>query len=107
VIDPPRVSPEPVAPRRIVLLAVAALASLAIGLVASILASQIAPIFHDARALREVSKRPIIGMVSLLPSDRWLRAKRRNAYLFAGGLGGLVASFAAVFTIVALIGRVA
>ena len=65
------------------------------------------PIFHDARSLREVSKRPIIGMVSLLPSERGMRARRRKAYLFAGGLGGLLASFAAVFAIAVLVGRTA
>src|SRR4029453_1403969 len=103
VIDPPRVSPEPVAPRRIWLLVGAVVASLGIGLVTSFLASQIAPIFHDTRSLREVSKRPIIGMVSLLPSERWIRARRRSAYLFAGGLGSLIASLGAVLAIAALI----
>jgi len=46
-------------------------------------------------------------MVSLLPSDRWVRSRRRSAYLFAGGLGGLLATFAAIFAIAALIGRAA
>jgi polysaccharide chain length determinant protein (PEP-CTERM system associated) len=107
VIDPPRVSPEPVPPRRILLLAAAFVAALGTGFVASFLASQIMPIFHDARSLREASKRPILGMVSLLPSDRWVRARRRNSILFAGGLGGLLASFTAVFAIVVLIARTA
>lgn len=107
VIDPPRVSPEPVPPRRIWLLAAVFVASLGAGLVASFFGSQILPIFHDARALREVSKRPMLGMVSLLPNDRWMRQRRRNAFLFAGGLGGLLASFTAVFAIAVLIVRVA
>jgi polysaccharide chain length determinant protein (PEP-CTERM system associated) len=107
VIDPPRVSSEPVPPRRIFLLIGVLIASIAIGLSASFVASQIMPIFHDARSLREASKRPIIGMVSLLPSDRLVRTRRRNGYLFAGGLGGLLASFAAVFAVAALLGRVA
>jgi polysaccharide chain length determinant protein (PEP-CTERM system associated) len=107
VIDPPRVSPEPVAPRRIWLLIGALLASLGVGVAAAFFASQVMPIFHDGRSLREVSKRPIIGMVSLLPSDRWIRARRRNAYLFAGGLGSLMASFGAVLALAVLIGRAA
>ena len=48
VIDPPRVSPEPVAPRRIWLLVGALLASLASDVAASFFASQVMPIFHDA-----------------------------------------------------------
>jgi len=107
VIDPPRVSTEPVAPRRIWLLVGALVASIGIGFAASFIASQLMPIFHDSRTLREMSKRPIIGMVSLLPSDRWVRARRRAAFLFAGGLGSLMASFAAVFAAAALLGRVA
>jgi len=46
-------------------------------------------------------------MVSLLPSDRWVRARRRNAFLFAGGLGGLLASFTAIFALALVIGRAA
>jgi len=107
VIDPPRVSPEPVAPRRIWLLAGAFVVSLGLGVLATLVASQIMPIFHDARSLREVSKRPILGMVSLLPSDRWVRARRRNAFLFASGLGGLLASFMAIFALALVIGRAA
>ena len=63
--------------------------------------------FHDARALRQLSKRPILGMVSLLASDRTQRLRRRNAYLFAGGLGGLLASCAAIFAIALVMGRAA
>jgi polysaccharide chain length determinant protein (PEP-CTERM system associated) len=107
VIDPPRVSPEPVAPRRIALLGAAFALALLIGTLASFLASQIAPMFHDTRALREVSKRPIIGIVSLLPSEHMQKRRRQRAYLFAGGLGGLLASFAAIFAVALLIGRAA
>jgi polysaccharide chain length determinant protein (PEP-CTERM system associated) len=107
VIDPPRVSPEPVAPRRIALLGIAFALALLIGMLASFLASQIAPMFHDTRALRDVSKRPILGIVSLLPSEHVHKRRRQRAYLFAGGLGGLLASFAAIFAIALLIGRAA
>src|SRR5207253_2628863 len=88
VIDPPRVSPEPVAPRRITLLGVAFALALLLGLFSSFLANQISPMFHDARSLRQISKRPMLGMVSLLPNERMMKLRRRHAYLFAGGLGG-------------------
>ena len=107
IIDPPRVSPEPVAPNRIALLGLAFIASIAAGLFASLIASQVLPIVHDARNLRDVSKRPILGMVSMLPSEAVSRLRRRSAYLFAGGLSGLLACFAAIFAFVLLFGRVA
>ncbi len=105
VIDPPRVSPEPVAPNRVALLGFAFGASLLAGVIASFVASQVMPIFHDARALRELTKRPILGMVSMLPSEALVRARRRKAYLFAGGVGGLLVSFTAVFALTQFIGR--
>ncbi len=105
VIDPPRVSPKPVEPNRIALLAMAFFISIAAGLFASLAASQLMPTFHEARALREISKRPILGMVSMLPSEALHRSRKRNSWLFAGGLGGLLATFSAIFAFVLLIGR--
>jgi hypothetical protein len=107
VIDPPRVSPQPVAPNRLALLGIALAASLLAGLAMSFLASQIMPIFHDARTLREVAKRPILGMVSMLPSEALSRFRHRNAYLFAGGVGAFVAAFSGVFAFAMIFGRVA
>jgi polysaccharide chain length determinant protein (PEP-CTERM system associated) len=106
VIDPPRVSPQPVAPNRIGLLGVVVAAAIGAGLFASLVASQVMPIFHDARTLREVSKRPLLGMVSMLPTAAFTRVRRINAYLFAGGIGALVAAFAGVFAFAMLFGRV-
>jgi polysaccharide chain length determinant protein (PEP-CTERM system associated) len=107
VIDPPRVSPKPVAPNRLALLGIAFGCAVFVGIFASFVASQVMPTFHDARTLREVTKRPILGMVSMLPSDALRRLRRRNAWLFAGGLSSLFAAFTAVFAFALLIGRVA
>jgi len=107
VIDPPRVAPQPVAPARIVLLAIVLLGALGAGLAASFVANEAMPIFQDARALRDSVQRPILGMVSILPSEAIVRLKRRNAFLFAGGLGGLIAWFSAFFVFVLLAARVA
>ena len=105
VIDPPRVSPQPVAPNRLALLGIAFVLSIGAGLFASLAASQTMPTYHDARTLRQVSGRPILGMVSMLQSDELLRMRRRKGWLFTGGLGGLLASFSAVFAFALLIGR--
>jgi polysaccharide chain length determinant protein (PEP-CTERM system associated) len=105
VIDPPRVSPNAVEPNRILLLSAALLLSVAIGLGVSFAASQLMPTFQDARTLREVSRRPILGMVSAVPRDGVDKRRRRNRYLFAGGLGSLFAAFVAVMTFAMMIGR--
>jgi protein tyrosine kinase modulator len=107
VIDPPRVSPKPVAPNRLALLGVAFALAIGAGAVASFVASQVLPTFHDARTLRDTTNRPILGMISMLPSEALIRLRKRNAWLFAGGVSSLFASFAAVFALVLLIGRAA
>jgi polysaccharide chain length determinant protein (PEP-CTERM system associated) len=106
VIDPPRVSPKPVAPNRLALLGLACALSLGAGLAASLVASQLMPTFHEARALREVSQRSILGMISVLPSEALYRKRKRNAWLFASGVGSLLAALGAVFAFVLLVGRV-
>jgi polysaccharide chain length determinant protein (PEP-CTERM system associated) len=106
VIDPPRVQPTPVAPNRFVLLLVAFAGSLVFGMVASFVASQLLPTFHDARMLRDLTKRPILGMVSMLPRPSVIRQRRRRTVLFAGGTVGLVASFSAVLMLALLAARI-
>ncbi len=105
VIDPPRVGTEPVPPTRRMAVALAFLASLAAGVVAAFVASQILSTFHDARTLREITKRPILGMVTMLQSEPLARLRRRNNLLFAGGVGGLLASFFAVFALTGFLAR--
>jgi len=107
VIDPPRVSPQPVAPNRAVLLGVLFGLTIGGGIFASFVASKTMPTFHDARTLRDIAKRPILGMVSMLPSEALTRMRRRNAWLFAGGTGGLFATLSAVVVFALLFGRFA
>ncbi len=77
IIDPPRVSPNPVAPNRLVLLAALLGVSLAAGIATSLLVSQVRPTFHDGRALREIGGRPLLGMVSTVPSPEFRQRQRR------------------------------
>ena len=106
VIDPPRVSPEPVFPTRIALLGMVCAFSTIIGLLAAFAASQVMPTFHEARVLRDVSKRPILGMISMIQGEAVRQRRRREGFLFAGGLTGLVAAFVGVMTIAFMVGRV-
>ena len=105
IIDPPRVTPAPVAPNRLVLAGILVAASLAAGLAASFLVSQVRPTFHDGRLLREVTGRPLLGMVSMIVGPEIRLQHRRSALLFAGGMSGLMASYAVAFVIIALAAR--
>lgn len=105
VIDPPRVNPSPVAPNRLQMLGIALLVSIALGLAASFVASQLAPTFHNAATLRDTIRRPVLGMVSMLPDPRIRSARRKRNLLFAGGTGGLLAFFAGMAGIAMLLWR--
>ena len=107
VIDPPRVAPQPVPPTRMALLEIAFAVALGAGLLASFVASELMPTFHDARTLRSVTERPLLGMVSMLPNESVRRKQLRSIVMFAGGLSGLIASFTAVLAFALLMGRVA
>jgi hypothetical protein len=67
--------------------------------------SQVWPTFQDGRALREIAGRPLLGMVSLIVGPDTRRKRRRTAWLFAGGMSGLVASYAVAFVIIVLAAR--
>jgi uncharacterized protein involved in exopolysaccharide biosynthesis len=105
VVDPPRVAPQPVPPTRMALLGMALAAALVAGLLASFAANELMPIFHDSRSLSVVSKRPMLGMVTMLQSETLSKLRRRNAFYFAGGLTGLFAAFVAVFAFFLLLTR--
>jgi len=105
VIDPPRVSPQPIFPTRMMLLGIAFAGALLMGLAASFSASELMPTFHDARSLGVVTKRPVVGMVTMFPSRAVRSIKRLSGILFAGASSALIASFAALFAVVFLLGR--
>jgi polysaccharide chain length determinant protein (PEP-CTERM system associated) len=102
IIDPPRVTPTPVAPNRIGLIWGLIAASLAAGLATSFAVSQVHPTFHNGRVLREIAGRPLLGMVSMIAGPEYRMRRRRSALLFAGGMGGLMASYAVAFAITVL-----
>ena len=64
--------------RGLMLLAVAFLITLLVGVAASFVANEIMPTYHDPRSLRETTKRPILGAVSMLSHPRIDRLRRRR-----------------------------
>jgi len=94
LIDPPRVTPQPVAPNRLLLMPLALLAALAAALLAAFAASQIRPVFDQGDQLRASTGLPLLGVVSLVLSDTDRRRRRRGNLRFAGASGALVSLFA-------------
>lgn len=106
LIDPPRVSPEPVAPNRTLLLPLAMFLSLGAGVAASFVVSQIRPTFYDARMLREVAGLPVLGGVTMVMSEERRRRERRGLLSFLAGMVGLIGAFGAALALVSLSVRV-
>jgi capsular polysaccharide biosynthesis protein len=69
LIDPPRVSPKPVSPNRLLLLPLVLAASLASGLFFAFAASQVRPTFGDAAELRAKTGLPLLGIVTMLTTE--------------------------------------
>jgi polysaccharide chain length determinant protein (PEP-CTERM system associated) len=106
IIDPPRVSPKPVEPNRLLLLPLALLIALGAGAAASFAWSQIRPTFHDGRALRTIAGRPVLGSVSLIPDKQLLARRRRLNAAFFSSLAGLFACYGAGMALLLWTGRI-
>ena len=103
LIDPPRVSPKPVSPNRLLLLPLALVAALAAGLFIAFAASQLRPVFHKAGDLRSKIDLPLLGVVSRVMSDVELKRERTDLLRFMAGSGSLVGVFIAGLFVMSLI----
>ena len=107
LIDPPRVSPKPVAPNRLLLMPLALLAALAAGLATAFVASQFRAVFFDARTLRDVAGLPLLGVVTLVVNDSLKTKERSDMRRFAAASSGLIGVFIAGIAALAFLdGRV-
>jgi len=103
LIDPPRVSPQPVAPNRLLLLLGSLLVSLAAGIVTTFAASQLRPVFFDGRSLRDLADVPLLGTISLVESEpatqKGKKDFKRFLLVFAGLIGAYAVGFGVLFMI--------
>lgn len=90
LIDPPRVSPKPVYPNRLLLLPLSMLLALAAGFSAAFAAHQIRPVFFDSRSLREVSGLPLLGNVSRRMHEADVHKERKDLRRFVAASGLLI-----------------
>jgi len=105
LIDPPRVSPQPVSPNRLLLLPAALVAALAAGLFFAFAAAQLRPTFADADVLRAKTGMPLLGVVSMLTTESDRRAERLGLIRFVSASGGLVGLFIAGLIAMVLLNR--
>ena len=95
LIDPPRASPNPVAPNRLILLPTGLVLALVAGLFAAFLASQVRPVFFDGKTLRDVTGLPLLGTVSLIPNEARRAKERTSLHRFLLATAGLVIAYGA------------
>jgi len=105
IIDPPRISPRAVFPNRRALIPLVLLLAIAAGMAGALVVSQVLPTFHDARQLRQQSKRAVLGTISLQSTLPVIRRRRRSGFAFAGGLTGLFLLYGSWIAWVALAAR--
>lgn len=89
VIEPPRVSQRPVSPNRLALVPLVLLVALGAGLGSSYAVSQLFPTIHGVRSLRDLTRRPVLGSVSMQATGAYMHQRRNLNMAFAGGLMSL------------------
>jgi polysaccharide chain length determinant protein (PEP-CTERM system associated) len=95
LVDPPRVTPRPVAPNRQLLLPLVLILSVAAGVLAAFLTSRMRPVFFDSRSLRMATGLPLLGSISLFETDFARRQDSAELKRFYAASGGLLTAFAA------------
>ena len=102
LIDPPRASPKPVAPNRLLLMPLALLAALFAGLASAFVASQLRAVFYDAYSLRDAVGLPLLGVVTLVMGEGAVQKARSELNKFLVASGGLIAIFVAGMIVLSL-----
>jgi polysaccharide chain length determinant protein (PEP-CTERM system associated) len=105
LIDPPRVTPKPVAPNRVLLLPMVLVVALGLGLFFAFAAGQMRPTFASGEELRQKTGLPLLGVVTMLVTDADRRRERIGLFRFVAASGGLVGLFAAGLITMSLMSR--
>ena len=102
IVDPPRVSPQPVGPSRLVLMVALLFISIGAGGAVSFAATRVWPTFFDGQSLRQATGLPFLGSVSLRPTEEGRKSARRGVAGFLAGVFGLLVAHAAVIVVMLL-----
>lgn len=82
VVEPPRVSPKPAQPSRIVVALLTVVAAIAAGAGSTLLLNQLMGTVNDTRQLKELSGRPVLGSVSMVIGPAMREVVDRSNRLF-------------------------
>lgn len=93
IVDPPAAGFDPVAPNRVLLLAIVLLAGLGVGGGLAYLLHQMRPVFNNVRSLTEVTGIPVLGSVSMTWLDKKRAESRLRKLAFSGVAGMLLVTF--------------
>ena len=95
VVDPPRLAPRALFPRRTFLIALVLVVSLVLGALATYLLGVVFPTYQTARQLRETTQRAVLGTVSWVSTPATVARERWQAVWFTVASAALVVGFVA------------
>lgn len=107
LVDPPRVAPGAVSPNQPLLLALSFLAALAGGGVAMFVSKELRPCIYDRQQLRAATGLPVLGVISLVDSDRLRAARKLDLRRLARVAAGLLAVYSLLVASLVVMTRVA
>lgn len=105
LIDPPRASPRPVAPNRLLLLPLGLAIAIAAGLFSAFVASQVRPVFFESKTLRDVTGLPVIGTVTLIVNEARRKGERASLNRFLIASAGLVVVYGVGIAVLTLLSQ--
>lgn len=102
IIEPPRVLPQPVFPSKRQLALLVMVVSILIGLAAAYVQTVVHPSFATERELREFTKRPVLGSLTMIEDPKMLDVMRQDRLKLAGVFGLFLVVHAAWVALIAL-----
>lgn len=105
IIDPPRVPPTPVAPKRPLLMWIVLAIGVGAGVALTFLMSQVRPVFNDRGSLQDFANLPILGSVSMKWTEKDVRRQRRGVMALSVSVASLFGSFGVLMALLTLTGR--
>lgn len=107
VVDPPRVPLNPAWPNRPLMMALVMLGGIALGIVVAFLVSQIRRTVDDRHALREVSGRPLLGVINMIATVDTTRKNRKRLFAYALSFMSLLGTFGVLILLQLFMARAA